>query len=107
MKNLLSAAGLAGLLGLTGCAVVGAPVVGSIYTDVKYPSYYHGVEASGPAMKTGTAQAASILGIVATGDASVAAACRNGGIKKISTIDTHATNILGLYATWTTVVTGE
>jgi predicted nucleic acid-binding protein len=41
------------------------------------------------------------------GDASVAAACKNGGITKIQTVDEHGTTILGIYSTWTTIVTGQ
>ena len=57
--------------------------------------------------KTGEAKATSILGIIATGDASVAAAAKNGGITKVKTVDVKATSIIGIYATYTVVVTGE
>lgn len=95
------------LFALLGCAAVQTPLVGTVYTDVQFPSYYDGVDNGGPGLKKGQAMATSILGIVATGDASVAAAARNGGIKIIHTADTHATSVLGIYATYTTVVTGE
>lgn len=94
-------------LAVAGCAVVGSPLPGSLYTDVQFPSHYHGVDNGPPGMRRGEAMATSILGIVATGDASVAAAARNGGISKIHTADTHVTSVLGLYATYKTVVTGE
>jgi hypothetical protein len=96
-----------GLLALSGCAMVASPLPGSIYTSVVYPGYYHGVDNGGPGPKRGEAQATSILGIVATGDASIETAARNGRISKIHTADTHATSVLGIYATYTTVVTGE
>lgn len=91
----------------SGCAIVASPLPGSIYTSVAYPSYYQGVDNGGPGMKKGEAMASSILGIVATGDASIAAAVRNGGITKIHTADTKATSVLGIYASYTTMVTGE
>ena len=94
-----------GLLVLSGCAVVASPLNGSIYTSVTYPSL--GGSTAGPGMKRGESSASSILGIVATGDAGVEAAARNGNITKIHTADTHASSVLGIYATYTTVVTGE
>ena len=39
--------------------------------------------------------------------ASIATACRDGGINKIHTVDHHIKNILGIWAEWTTMVTGE
>jgi len=41
------------------------------------------------------------------GDITVATAAKNGGIKKIATIETKKTSILGIIVTYTTVVTGE
>ena len=107
MRRLAIAISCLGLAGLFGCAVAPSPLPGSIYTDIKFPSYYQGVDTSGPGSKRGEAQSTSVLGIVATGDSSIEAAARNGGIKKIHTADTHSTSVLGLYATYTTVVTGE
>lgn len=84
-----------------------APLQGMIFADINYPSYYQGVEAMGPGSKPGKAQAMSILSLVALGDASIDAACSDGGISKIHTVDHKFTNILGVYQTWTTMVTGE
>ncbi len=58
-------------------------------------------------MKTGAATATSILGIVATGDASIEAAAKNAGITRIHHVDHHTKNILGFYAEFTTIVYGE
>ncbi|MBI3782765.1 MAG: hypothetical protein HY270_05115 [Deltaproteobacteria bacterium] len=99
--------GCCGLLGLSACATTVSPLNGSIYTNVRYPNFYDGVTNDGPGSKRGEAEASSVLGIVATGDASVEAAARNGRINKIHTADTEATSILGLYATYKTIVTGE
>lgn len=104
-KVAVLAVGCAGLLG--GCAVVGSPVPGLWYTDVKYPSYYDGAAEKGPGSKVGSSKATSILGLIATGDASVEAACRNGGIANVHTVDIEAMSLLGLFATFTTRVTGE
>lgn len=104
MKNLkLLVIGAVGVFAVAGCGAVG-PLPGTIYTNAKYPSI---ASQSGPGPKTGTAQARSYLGMVAVGDASVATACKNGGISDIHTVDTTATTILGVYSTWTTTVTGR
>lgn len=108
MKKFFLGLGLAAAaLSFSGCAQTISPLPGLLYTDVKYPSYYDGVEASGPGSKRGTASATSILALIATGDASIEAAAKNGGIKTIRTADTHGTSILGLFSTYTTIVTGE
>jgi hypothetical protein len=88
---------------LAGCAAVG-PLPGAVYTDYKFPSL---TSQAGPGRKIGTSQARAYLAMVAVGDASVDAACKNGGITKINTVDTKAYSILGIYTTWTTTVTGE
>jgi len=92
------------LVALVGCAQVMSPLTGVIYTEVSGPITATSAERGS---KTGVAEATSILGILATGDASIAAAARNGGISQIKTVDYDATNILGLYATFTTRVTGN
>lgn len=90
---------------LAGCAAYAiAPTTGFLYTDVKAP--YLATSNSG-ATKTGTAVCTSILGLVATGDASIETAMRNGGITKVSYADYHSTGILGIYATFTVTVYGE
>lgn len=88
---------------ITGCATV-LPQ-GAFYTEVSLPSS----AASGDLSytKVGTAQATSILGLVATGDASIEAAALNGGIKKVKYVDYHAKNILGIYGEYTTTVYGD
>ncbi len=104
MKKLIASAALCvtavALLG--GCTGV-TPMNGNLYTDVKGPVSM-GTAATMP--KMGTAQAIGIIGI-ATGDASIGAAMRNGGITKVHHVDTQVKNILGIYAEYTTVVYGE
>ena len=49
----------------------------------------------------------SILSMVATGDASIEAAMKNGGITKVHHVDWQAKNILGIYGEFKTTVYGE
>jgi hypothetical protein len=103
MKNLLIIAAVA--LFMSSCAAYStAPVLGAIYTDVKAPLV---ATANTVATKVGTAEATSILGLVATGDASINAAAQKAGIKKISHVDYHSTSILGIFAKFTVYVYGE
>lgn len=98
---LIAAASLA----LTSCAVVTTSAgVATLYTDVK-----EGLTATSnvTGTKVGTASATGILGLVATGDASIQTASHAGGIKKISHVDTQKTSILGIFTKFTTIVYGE
>ncbi len=89
---------------LGGCAAGVQPVTGMLYSDVKGA---YGATESPMYSKVGEATATSILGIVATGDASIEAACKSAGITKIHHVDYHTTNILGIYATHTVYVYGK
>ncbi|MBV6441883.1 MAG: hypothetical protein DYG98_23270 [Haliscomenobacteraceae bacterium CHB4] len=102
MKNFLLFCAVA--LFLSGCAVTASPVIGTIYTDVKAPIT---ATSNRVATKVGMAEATSILGLVATGDASINAAAQKAGIKSISHVDYQATSILGIYAKFTVYVYGE
>lgn len=86
------------------CAIVKGPLTGFIYTDMKAP---FAVTSNSNSSKVGTAKAQSILGVVATGDASIEAAAKSAGITKIHHVDEHATSILGIVATYEVVVYGE
>jgi hypothetical protein len=101
MKRLLALAGAAALL--AGCAWAAAPVYGW-YTDAKWGTE---VPAGPPGSKTGESHCTSILGIVATGDASIEAAAKSGGISRVMTVDHEAVNVLGIYSAFKTKVTGE
>lgn len=57
--------------------------------------------------KTGTASSTSVLGIVASGDCSVATAAKNGGLKKVTNVDYEYTNFLGIWQKATVIVHGE
>lgn len=77
---------------------------GSIYTGVKGPI----TAGAGPVKysKVGKAEAKTVLGIVATGDCSIATAAKNGGITRIKYVDWEVESILGI-GTYTTTVYGD
>ena len=106
MKAKLLAVAAMGTFALGGCAMVrDQPVNGWIFSDVKFP-----VDAEAgkvPGSKTGKAEAQSILGWIAQGDASLTAACANGGITEIHSVEAHGYSILGIIAKYTVFVTGE
>ncbi len=104
MKNVLLALATSSLL-LSGCAaMVASPVNGHFYTDVKGPiNVGSGINPS----KTGKACASSLFGMVATGDASIDAAKKNGGIREVSSIDHQSKNILGIHTEFCTIVNGS
>ena len=96
----------AGIFLLTGCAMMNsaAPVSGFLYTGVKGPV----TATAGPSYsKVGQSSATSILGIIATGDASIDAAMKNGNITKIHHVDYKVDSVLGLFVTYTVFVYGE
>ncbi|MEW5803077.1 MAG: TRL-like family protein [bacterium] len=82
-----------------------SPVLGLVITDVKGPITV--VTSTTPGPKTGKAVATTIFGLVAYGDTGIEAAARNGGITRVMTVDYDSYNILGVYARFTTIVTGE
>ena len=87
-----------------GCASAKAPVNGWIYNETADSS---SVSSNALGSKTGEACATSILGVVATGDASVSMAAKAAGIKNISYVDYKSQSILGVYAKYCTVVHGN
>lgn len=85
-----------------GCII--NPLYGTLYTDV----YFHMGDYNqtvGP--KSGESCVTNILGVIATGDASVKETARKAGITKVTSIDYKMTNILGLFGTFCIKVTGE
>ncbi len=91
---------------IANCASVGSRMgSGLFYTNVKD---YTNVEFE----KVGTSKAGkscgtNILGLVVTGNTSIDAAKKKGGITKVATVDFEGTSILGLYSTVCLVVRGE
>jgi TRL-like protein family len=88
---------------LIGCAML-VPM-GNIYTGVKLPMAATGN--SGVSTKTGEATCVSVLAVVATGDCSIEAAKKNGGITKVNSVDWEVKNVLGIYGTYKVIVSGE
>lgn len=107
MKNVKKLAAMVVVLavGTSGCgAVAMSPVPGLLYTDVSAPLTATG-EPTGT--RTGTSECQSILGLVAQGDCSIAAAAEQGGITTISHVDYHTESILGIIAAVTVTVYGS
>lgn len=102
MKKLLFGGIIAAMF--SSCAMVQSPVMATLYTDVKAGAM---VTSNNLGKKVGSGEASSILGIIATGDASIESAAKKAGISKVSHVDYQSKNILGLYATYTIWVYGE
>ncbi len=109
MKNLLiKLAAVSTVIALvSGCAT--SIPVGVIYTggDVNNGSTVVNANNKEVGAKTGKACMTSVLGLVAYGDNSVAAAKHDGDITNVSTIDYKVENILGAYGTYCTIVKGN
>lgn len=103
-KSFVFAAVIAVALLMSSCASTSSPVMGAFYTNVRGPV---AVTASTGATKVGSGTAKSILGIIATGDASIEAAAKEAGITRIHHVDYEATSILTFIATYTVLVYGE
>lgn len=103
MKKIMFAAAAAGLL--SGCATATMPVSGFMYGNVKAP--LAATAAPEQATRVGRASARSILGLIASGDASIHAAARNGGIREIHYVDYESQNFFGIVAEFTVVVYGN
>lgn len=99
-KVIVSVALAAAAIALSSC---GAPRVGSLYTDITAPV----AASNGGGAKVGTATSTTYLGLVALGDASIAAAKRNGGISTVASADEQIKSILGIITTYTTTVRGN
>jgi hypothetical protein len=91
---------------MTGCvAPFGAPVYGGLITsDVKGPIAVG--DPTAQCTKEGKAEATGII-LFASGDASIDAAMKEGGITKIHHVDCKVFSVLGLYTKWETIVYGE
>lgn len=102
-----------------GCAAfVATPIIGGLYTGVTAPITYdpgakgQQYQVLGPV--EGTSTATSILGIIASGDASVRTAYQKA-LKQIAdaddlidvTVDYKGTSFLGLFASYKTIVKGK
>ena len=103
MKKLGIVVALLAVAMLAGCA---APFPhGLLYTDLKLPVDVTGN--GGKAPKIGTAECTSVLALFATGDCSIEAARKQGGINKIHHVDWDVNNVLGIVGSYKVVVYGE
>lgn len=86
--------------------------VGVLYTGVKQPPLNQSLNDTGGAgrhaIRTGSACAHGVLGLVAWGDASQGAAAAAGGIGEVETVDEQRFSILGIvYQRYCTVVSAK
>jgi hypothetical protein len=99
-------AGALMLVTASGCAIASGGnsfASGFVYSSYKSP----GQVGTAAASKTGEACLSSILGVVATGDASIESAKKAGGITQIAHVDHEQFGVLGVYATSCTIVYGQ
>ena len=89
----------------TGCATVASPVGnGAIVTSVQGPV---AMTENVGSKKSGKSCASNVLGLFATGDASIEQARRNGGVAKVASVDHSAFSVLFLYSKFCTIVHGD
>jgi hypothetical protein len=89
---------------MSGCAM--APFQsGAIFSAQKMP--VNAANNATSCSKKGTGTATNILGLIATGDASIATAKKSAGISKVDTVDVSHFGLLGLFGTTTVEVCGE
>jgi TRL-like protein family len=82
-------------------------VSGCLYTHVLTP-YDTNLDKTVLGQKTGKAVMYSVLGLVAWGDASTAAAAKQGGLSTVNHMDKEFLNIIfGIYTETTTIVYGD
>jgi hypothetical protein len=93
-----------GIMLLTGCQPVASPLMGIIYNDTKFG--YLATSNSGDT-KEGKACAQTIMGLVATGDASISAAKGAGGVTEVAQVEHTAHSILGIVGDFCTIVKGK
>ena len=103
-RQLLVLAAVGSLTMLAGCQPVASPLMGVFYNETKFG--WEATSNSGEA-KEGKACAQTIMGLVATGDASISAAKAAGGITEVSHVDHSAKSILGIVGDFCTIVKGK
>ncbi|MCB6972423.1 MULTISPECIES: TRL-like family protein [Butyricimonas] len=91
--------------GMSSCASLSSQAgMGAIYMDVQTGEH---VTSNPLGSKVGTASVNNILGVYLSGDASIQAAAKSAGIKKISHVDSQKKSILGIFSTYKVMVYGE
>jgi len=107
MQRVLAASIAVLLLFCFGC--YSAPIMppnGFLYTNIDAP-VSPAVAGRPIGDRKGEAISKAVLGLFAWGDASVAAAVREGGISEPRHIDYEYFNIFGIYQSFTTIVYGD
>ena len=92
-------------IGLAGCLSAPFQPPTGVYAETKAPLSTAGHWIVGT--KSGTASSFSVLGLYAAGDCSIAAAARNGGLKKIYHTDYEYFNVIGIWQKATVIAYGE
>ena len=90
---------------LAGCAQT--QPVGVLYTNVTCPVTATTAQSDASRLKVGTSTCTSVLTLVAIGDASIAAAMKNGNITKVRSVDWKVENTLGIIGKYECIVYGE
>ena len=94
---------------MSGCFIFRSPVIpptGAVFSGYEAPvdiTFNNTVIGS----KQGTGSCTTILGLIAFGDASVAAAAREGNITRVDHVGYSFTNILCIYTNYEIIVYGE
>lgn len=87
------------------CVSRTSPLVGLLVTNVTHSG---GVSDDQGGVLQGKAKCKSILGLVSTGDCSIEAAKKAGGITTVSTIDYNTKSyVFGIYQSFEVIVTGK
>ncbi len=105
MKKILLSLSCVAMLGLASCSTITTGSgMGVLYTGVS-----EGQIATSNALgsKVGTSSSIGVLGLISAGDASIQTAAHSAGINKISHVDVKKTSVLGLFASYKTLVYGE
>ena len=93
------------VVGMSSCATMSSQAgIGALYMDVQTGEQ---VTSNARGSKVGTASVNNILGLVVMGDASVEAAAKSAGIKKISHVDSQKKSLLGIFGSYKVFVYGE
>ena len=92
-------------VGVSGCLSAPFQPPGGVVSVTKAPLSTAGNWDVGS--KKGEASSFSVLGLYASGDCSIAAAARNGGLKKIGHVDYEYLNVIGIWQKATVIVYGE
>lgn len=107
-KALSALALVAGVITLSGCMTAPVqPPRGIIYTSQTAPLFNPITAEESVGSKSGESSAASILGLIAWGDAGLRTATQEGGITQVKHVDYEYTNIIGIYQEYKTIVYGD